>query len=83
MASISPSDRTRKNAKRPIGTCFTTELDQQLLHDIRTSTHGGYAIGSSRFREEIQSALKLRATPRGPGRPPGGAGLGWDDIDRC
>jgi putative transposase len=48
---------------------FATELDQQLLREIRVSTHGGYAIGSSRFRGEIETALKLRATPRGPGRP--------------
>jgi putative transposase len=48
---------------------FASELDQQLLREIRISTHGGYAIGSGRFREEIETALKLRATPRGPGRP--------------
>lgn len=48
---------------------FDSELDPQLLREIRVSTHGGYAIGSSRFREEIETALKLRATPRGPGRP--------------
>ena len=54
---------------------FATELDQQLLREIRVSTHGGYAIGSSRFREEIETALKLRATPRGPGRPAHGARL--------
>jgi putative transposase len=48
---------------------FESELDQQLLREIRVSTHGGYAIGSNRFREEIENALKLRATPRSPGRP--------------
>jgi putative transposase len=48
---------------------FASELDQQLLRESRISTHGGYAIGSGRFREEIETALKLRATPRGPGRP--------------
>lgn len=54
---------------------FGSELDQQLLREIRMSAHGGYAIGSSRFREEIESALKLRATPRAPGLPTAGAGL--------
>ena len=48
---------------------FESELDPQLLREIRVSTHGGYAIGSKRFREEIENALRLRATPRGPGRP--------------
>ena len=49
---------------------FATELDQQLLREIRVSAHGGYAIGSSRFREEIKNALKLRTTPRSSGRQP-------------
>jgi hypothetical protein len=33
--------------------------------------HGGYAIGSGRCRGEIESALKVRATPRSPGRQAG------------
>lgn len=48
---------------------FESELDPELLREIRVSTHGGYAIGNNRFREEVESVLKLRATPRGPGRP--------------
>ena len=59
-------DERRQAAYRGL---FATELDPQLLRDIRVSTHGGYAIGSSRFRQEIECALKLRATPRGRGRP--------------
>ncbi|MGH9578102.1 MAG: hypothetical protein ACRD3R_11760, partial [Terriglobales bacterium] len=47
---------------------FDSELDQQLLREIRVSGHSGYAIGSSRFRTEVENALKLRATPRGPGQ---------------
>jgi len=48
---------------------FATDLDAEVLREIRTSTHGGYVIGDSRFREKIEHALKQRATPRGPGRP--------------
>jgi putative transposase len=59
-------DDTRRAAYRGL---FDSELDQQLLRDIRVSTHGGYAIGNSRFREEIETALQLRATPRAVGRP--------------
>jgi len=59
-------DERRQAAYRGL---FATELDPQLLREIRVSTHGGYAIGSGRFREEIETALRLRATPRGPGRP--------------
>jgi len=38
-------------------------------------THGGFTIGGSRFRAEIENALKLRATPRGQGRPTVGVRL--------
>jgi putative transposase len=41
---------------------FEHGLDQQLLRAIGVSTHGGYAIGSPRFREEIDGALRHRAT---------------------
>jgi len=65
-------DERRRTAYRGL---FATELDQQLLRDIRISTHGGYVIGSSRFRDDIECALKQRATPRGPGRQAGEARL--------
>ena len=48
---------------------FSTELDPELLCDIRVSTHGGYAVGDSRFRSEIEHATQRRATPRAAGRP--------------
>jgi len=64
--ALGSDDERRRAAYRGL---FATELDQQLLREIRVSTHGGYAIGSGQFRNEIETALKLRATPRGPGRP--------------
>jgi len=60
-------DERRRAAYRGL---FATELDHQLLRDIRISTHGGYAIGGRRFREDIERALSQRATPRGRGRQP-------------
>jgi len=62
--------------------CFFAEADHRfLLHHLgelakrfKCELHA-YAIGSSRFREEIEGALKLRATPNGPGRPSVGATL--------
>ena len=48
---------------------FATDLDPELMREIRTSTHGGYALGDSRFRNEIERTLKRRATPRTIGRP--------------
>ena len=61
-------DEKRRAAYRGL---FATELDRQLLREIRVSTHGGYAIGSSRFRGDIERALNQRATPRSPGRQAG------------
>ena len=60
-------EERRREAYRDL---FNTELDQQLLRNIRISTHGGYVIGSSRFRDDIECALRQRATPRGRGRQP-------------
>ena len=48
---------------------FEVDLDQQVIHEIRRSTHGGYVIGSGRFREHIEIALHQRATPPVPRRP--------------
>ena len=59
-------DETRHEAYRRL---FDTEFDTELLSDIRKSTHGGYALGNQRFREQIEQALRRRATPRRPGRP--------------
>ena len=66
--ALGSDEKKRRAAYRGL---FATELDQHLLRDIRISAHSGYAIGSRRFQEEIKSALKQRATPRGPGRPGG------------
>ena len=70
--ALGSDEEKRRAAYRDL---FTTELDQNLLRGLRVSAHSGYAIGSSRFRQEIESALKLRAAPRGPGRPTTGARL--------
>lgn len=64
--ALNLDDERRREAYRGL---FTTELDQKLLRDIRISTHGGYVIGSTRFRDDIECALRRRATPRPPGRP--------------
>ena len=55
--ALGSDDEKRRSAYRGL---FDSELDQQVLREIRLSTHGGYAIGSGRFREEIETALKQR-----------------------
>ena len=64
--ALRSDEEKRQTAYRGL---FRTDLDPELLREIRTSTHGGYAIGNERFREEIEQAHQRRATPRGPGRP--------------
>jgi hypothetical protein len=36
---------------------------------MRTATNGGWALGSDRFRRDIEKALKRRASPLPKGRP--------------
>jgi putative transposase len=55
---------------------FATDLDPELLREIRTSTHGGYAVGDSRFRDEIERTFKRRAAPAARGRPAQSQGEG-------
>ncbi len=48
---------------------FSTDIDPALLSEIRTATNGNYALGSDRFKTEIEHMLQRRATPGKPGRP--------------
>jgi putative transposase len=64
--ALGSNDTERRSAYRDL---FKTELDPEVLRDIRTSTHGGYVIGNQRFREQIEQMLRQRATPRERGRP--------------
>lgn len=43
----------------------------ELTEDIRTATHGNYALGSRKFQEQIEQMLARRASPGQPGRPKG------------
>ena len=64
--ALGRNDVERLSAYRAL---FETELDPVLLREIRASTHGGYAIGSQGFRDQIEHMLRQRATPRTRGRP--------------
>lgn len=41
---------------------FSAHLDPDTLKAIRTATHTGAVLGSERFREEIEAALKRRVS---------------------
>ena len=48
---------------------FDIAVDPNLLAEIRTATHGNYALGDERFKTEVSSMLKRRVTRGNPGRP--------------
>lgn len=63
---LAPDETDRREAYR---TLFKAPLDAVKLDEIRKSTNGNFALGSERFKEEIEVALKRRARRRHPGRP--------------
>jgi len=48
---------------------FSSDIDPDLIAEIRTATNGNYALGSERFKTEVARMLQRRATPGKPGRP--------------
>jgi len=48
---------------------FSTIIDPDLLAEIRTATHGNYALGNERFKNEVSRMLQRRVTRGNPGRP--------------
>ena len=48
---------------------FRNQLDPGMVDEIRHATNGNYALGSERFRQEVEIALGRRARPGRPGRP--------------
>jgi len=48
---------------------FEAHIEPEKLNAIRHATNGNYALGNSRFQEEIAQMLKRRVTPGKNGRP--------------
>lgn len=48
---------------------FGIPMDDELLREIRSTTNGGYALGTEAFRNEITRKTGRRATRGLPGRP--------------
>ncbi len=48
---------------------FRTQLDPGLVDQVREATNGNYALGSSRFQEEVGRALGRRVVRGRSGRP--------------
>lgn len=48
---------------------FKSEIDSNLIDEIRTSTQGNYALGNEAFKNQIEYHLNRRARPGKSGRP--------------
>ena len=48
---------------------FGNQLDTELLREIRSTTNGGYALGTEAFQREVAQRVGRRATRGMPGRP--------------
>ena len=64
--ALGESDSVRQEAYREL---FKVQLDSATVNLIRESTNKSWALGSERFRKEIEAALQRRARPL----PRGGA----------
>jgi putative transposase len=48
---------------------FKAHMDPERITQIRSATNSNYALGTERFKTEIEQLLKRRATPGKSGRP--------------
>ena len=64
--ALGSDDQTRHSA---YGELFRYHLVPGIVDEIRAATNGNYALGSSRFKAQVSTALGRRATPRKSGRP--------------
>lgn len=60
------SDPERQLAYREL---FKTSIGSTELADIRDCTHKGWALGGDRFKAEIETLGRRRASSKGIGRP--------------
>ena len=59
---------------------FRSELEPGLLNQIRQASNGNFALGSTRFADELAAALGRRVTPGKSGRPRKPAEPDSDDL---
>ena len=48
---------------------FGSYLDSEFLREIRSTTNGGYALGTEAFQRDVARRIGRRATRGMPGRP--------------
>jgi putative transposase len=64
--ALGPSQDIRCSSYREL---FRVHLEPGLVDEIRQATNGNYALGTTRFREEVETMLQCRVTPGKAGRP--------------
>ena len=64
--ALGTDEQARRTAYREL---FRYQLDPGLVDEIREATNGNYALGSSRFQEEVAKALGRRVVRGRSGRP--------------
>jgi len=62
--------RTKAARRGAYRALFKAHIDEQELNQIRQATNGNYALGNTRFQEQIEAALGRRAHRGKAGRPP-------------
>jgi putative transposase len=62
--------RTREERQQAYRSLMKEKLDPAFLDALRAATNGGWALGSDRFRKEIEEAARRRAAPLPPGPKP-------------
>ena len=72
---ISPHDaylslgRCNEDRQKQYREIFKSELCPKLIDQVRSATNSNYALGSKKFRAEVEQVLGRRAGPGIPGRP--------------
>jgi putative transposase len=61
--------RTSQERQQLYRALFKAQMDEEVINEIRKATHGNFALGDSRFQEEIGRKLKRRVTRGQAGRP--------------
>lgn len=64
--ALERSAAARRAAYRAL---FRTDLDAEMLAEIRLATNGNFALGNQRFRTPIEGTLDWRVSRKAPGRP--------------
>ena len=63
-ARLGKSDKDRLHAYRAL---FQAHIDTQQINEIRTASNKGMALGSDRFKEEVELLTGRRVTSLKPG----------------